>query len=400
MAQNAVPATAFGRRKMVPRVCVADGKAHIRDFLREALEELGFIVCECDEATRIGDVVVEHQSDLVVLGLSAGGIAANLALEILQQTAFRGSVLVFGPPASPMVTAVDSIGAEIGLDMLPLLPTPFSDKDLYERVAPMLPKEAIAAPVVDVGEALHGDWLELWYQPKVDVRSLSIVGAEALVRLRHPTWGVFPPDRFLPEDDDPHFFALSEFVAGRAAGDWRYFLDSSGPLDLALNLPLTFFERPDAIAALTRLLPRHPAFEGLIVEFEASDIVRAPANAAAVARQLQLHNIAVAIDDLGAEWPLLLEFDDFPYVEIKVDRAFIAGIADDRLKQATCRSIVDLADRFGARTVAEGVETRAEFLTARELGFDLIQGFFFAKPMEPQKFARRVLGRPMTVSLD
>jgi EAL domain-containing protein (putative c-di-GMP-specific phosphodiesterase class I) len=108
----------------------------------------------------------------------------------------------------------------------------------------------------------------------------------------------------------------------------------------------------------------------------------------------------VAIDDLGAEWPLLLEFDDFPYVEMKVDRAFIAGIADDRLKQATCRSIVDLADRFGARTVAEGVETRAEFLTARELGFDLIQGFFFAKPMEPQKFARRVLGRPMTVSLD
>ena len=69
--------------------------------------------------------MLEYQSDLVVLGLSAGGIAANMALEALQQTAFHGRVLVFGPPASPMVTAVDSIGAEIGLDMLPLLPTPW-----------------------------------------------------------------------------------------------------------------------------------------------------------------------------------------------------------------------------------------------------------------------------------
>ena len=398
--QDAIPAPAFGRRKVVPRVCVADGKPHIRDFLRESLEDLGFIVCECDAATNVADIVIEHQSDLVVLGLSAGGIAANAALEALQEIGYHGQVLVFGPPASPMVTAVAAIGEEIGLDMLPLLPTPFSDRDLHERVAPLLPKDAIAAPAVDVGEALHGDWLELWYQPKVDVRSLTMVGAEALIRMRHPTWGVFLPERFLPEDGDPHFFALSEYVATRAAADWRYFLDSNGPVELAVNLPLAFFERSDAIETLARLLPRHPAFDGLIVEFEASELIRDQAKAARIARQLQLHNIAVAIDDLGTEWPLLMEFEAFPFVEIKVDRAFVAGLADDRLKQATCRSIVELADRFGARTVAEGVETRSEFLAAREVGFDVIQGYFFAKPMEPQKFARRVLGKPMTLAPD
>ena len=108
--------------------------------------------------------------------------------------------------------------------------------------------------------------------------------------------------------------------------------------------------------------------------------------------------LEAAIDDLGEEWPLLMEFDDFPFAELKVDRAYINGCADDRLKQATCRSIVELADRFGARTVAEGVETRADFVMARELEFDIIQGFFFAKPMEPHKFARRVLGKPVTLS--
>src|SRR4051812_47981860 len=116
-----------------------------------------------------------------------------------------------------------------------------------------------------------------------------------------------------------------------------------------------------------------------------------------IALELRKFNIGVAIDDLGADWPLLLEFDNFPFVEIKVDRSFVTGFADDRLKQVVCRRILELADGFGVRTVAEGVETRADFLTARELGFDLIQGFFFAKPMLPDKFARRILGRPVAM---
>ena len=400
MPQDNVVPTSFGRRKVVPRALIADGKAHIRNFLREALEEIGFIVSECAEAIDINGAVAEHQSDLVVLGLSAGGVVASTALESLGACGFAGRVLVFGPPASPMVTAVAALGDEIGLGMLPLLATPFSDQDLRERVTPLLPKDQIPAPAVDVGEALHGDWLELWYQPKVDARSLTIAGAEALVRLRHPTWGVFPPDRFLPDDGDPHFFAFSEFVAGRAANDWRYILDSHGPVELAINLPMTFFERADAADTLSRLLPRHPAFSGVIVEFDASDILRDPAQALRTARLLQLHNIACAIDDVGPEWPGLLAFDSFPFVEIKVDRAFVAGLSTDRLKETTCRSIVEFADRVGARTVAEGVETRSDFLAARALGFDLIQGFFFARPMETPKFVRRVLGKPMTMAMD
>jgi len=144
-------------------------------------------------------------------------------------------------------------------------------------------------------------------------------------------------------------------------------------------------------------MPDHPAFEGLIVEIDGSELIRHLPLAKKAARQLQMHNIGVSVDDLGAEWPLLMELSDFPFVEIKVDRRFVDGCADDRLKQSTCRRILELADGFGARTVAEGVETRADFLMARELGFDLIQGFYIAKPMEANKFARRVLGRPVAV---
>jgi EAL domain-containing protein (putative c-di-GMP-specific phosphodiesterase class I) len=391
-------AVTFGRRKVAPRACIADSKRHIREFLREALEDIDFITCECDSAEPIAGILTDYRPDLFVIGLSGGGIAANAALEELHRMDYKGNVLVFGAEGSPMTTALVHVGEELELDMLPLLPTPFNDHDLRQRTASLRTFELPPNPPVDVGEALHANWLDLWYQPKIEVRSLSFSGAEALTRLRHPTWGVVPPAHFLPDVTDPHFRRLSEFVITRAVEDWHYFLDLYGPVELAINLPVAFLKDPEAVENLARQMPRHPAFEGLIVEFTAADIVRDFPLAAKVARQLRLLNIGISVDDLGEEWPALMEMDDFPFVEIKVDRQFIQGLADDRLKQWNCRRILELADGLGARTVAEGVETRAEFVMARELGFDLIQGFFFGKPMETRKFSRRVLGRQIELS--
>lgn len=390
-------AVTFGRRKVAPLVCIADDKPHIRGFLQEALEELGFIASQCEQPAQLTAILPSQQPDLFVLGLSGGGIAANEMLEALSRINFAGKVLLFGPPASLMVTALQDVGGVLGLNMLPLLPTPFSDDDLRDRVRTLLPVEEAPSPPIDVAEALHADWLELWYQPKIEARTLSMVGAEALIRMRHPTWGVVPPACFLPNGSDPHFETLSEFVVTRAMQDWRNFVTEHGHVEIAVNLPVAFFEHPAAIENLARQMPNHPAFAGLIVEIDGNEIIRNLSLAKSVAQQLRALNIGIAIDDLGADWPLLMELDNFPFVEIKVDRTFVSGFADDRLKQVVCRRILELADGFGARTVAEGIETRADFLTARELGFDLIQGFFFAKPMLPDKFARRVLGRSVTM---
>src|SRR6185437_11119947 len=166
----------FGRRKVAPRVCVADGKAHIRNFLREALEDLGFIVCECVRAEDAGRAVAEQRPDLFILGMSEGGIAANAMLEALAAAKFASKVLLFGPRASPMVTAIGESGKELGLAMLPLLPTPFIDGALRDSVAALLPADAPPRPPVDVTEALHANWLELWYQPKIEARSLTLSG--------------------------------------------------------------------------------------------------------------------------------------------------------------------------------------------------------------------------------
>lgn len=392
---DAPAAAAFGQRRLVPRACVFDSKFHVCSFLREALDDLGFITCECTAPADLKSVVMEQRPDLLAIGLSGGGIAVSEMLEGLAALHFTGHVLVFAPRASPMTTAILSIGAQLGLTMLPLLPTPFGDEDLRKCVSALLPEEPPPSIPVDAAEALHAGWLELWYQPKIEARTLSLAGAEALVRMRHPAWGIVPPAHFLPDAADPHFGALSDFVLTQATVDWHHFVVENGHVELAANIPLRYFQHPDAIRMLTRRIPNHPAFQRLIVEIDSSEVVENPELAKQAARQLQLHNVAVAIDDVGTEWPAFMTFDEFPFVEIKVDRSLVTGCANDRLKQSACRRILELAGDFGSRTVAAGVETRADFLTMRELGFDLIQGFFFAKPMERRKFVRRVLRRPV-----
>ena len=388
------PAT-FGRRKVAPRVCVVDSKPHNQKFLGETLEELGFIVCKCTQVGELSGALDTQTADLVVVGLSVSGIEAAAMLEALATKAFDGNVLLLGPRDSLMVRAVQELGERLGIAMLPTLTTPFDSGGLRTIVAKLLPTEAVPNPIIDAAEALNEGWLELWYQPKFNTHTLQLSGVEALIRVRHPTWGVVPPAYFLPDKTDPHRRVLSEFVIGRAIDDWRNFVAQHRGVTIAINLPIDFFQDKESVERLRRRMPDHPAFEGLIIEIDAADVIHNLDLAKYAAKQLRFSNIAISIDNLGSEWPSLLELRDFPFVEIKVDRHFVASCADDRLRQVVCRQILDLADGFGARTVAQGVETRPDFFTVRAMDFDLVQGFLFAKPATAQKFAQTILRNPL-----
>jgi EAL domain-containing protein (putative c-di-GMP-specific phosphodiesterase class I) len=387
----------FGRRKVRPCACVIDRKQHIRTFLCDALEELGFITCECGQLDELNTALNAHCPDLIVLGVSAGGQECGAILKALAAKQFAGNLLLLGARVSPMLEAVYQLGEKLGLAMLPVLPTPFGSANLRDSVATLLPVEPLPLPSIDLGEAISGGWLELWYQPKIDAHTLAVTGAEALIRMRHPTWGIVTPGYFIPDDRDPQFGALSQFVIGQSVRDWHDFVAYCGPIEIAINLPMVFFQRPDAIRELAEKLPSHPTFEGLIVEINAFEIIRSLPLAKTVARQLRFHNIGISIDDMGMEWPSLTGLSDFPFLELKVDHRFVTGCADNPSMQAVCRGIIDLSKAYGVRAVAEGVETTADLLAVREMGADLVQGFLFAKPMGAKKFATTMLSRTMRV---
>ena len=137
--------------------------------------------------------------------------------------------------------------------------------------------------------------------------------------------------------------ALSQFVIARALADWRYFLAEQRPLDLSINLPISFFDDPKSFDYLCRQLPDDPAFEGLILEVDGSEITRDLSAARDFARQARLRKIAISVDRLGGEWATLLQLRDFPFVEIKVEPELVAGCAHDRAKRTLCRHVIDTA---------------------------------------------------------
>lgn len=383
----------FGRRKVVPRATVVVGKRHNQIFLTEALTELGFIASEWPGTP---EALVETAPDVVVFGIDGGdAVEIDRILRILGQAAFDGSVLAIGPAGSVLVAAIRQLCQELGLAMLPPLPTPFGIDSLRLRLAPYLATGGTPHPVIDVAEALKLDWLELWYQHKVDARSLQASGAEALVRIRHPSWGVVAPADFIPDDGDPSFRGFSEFVVRRALEDWQIFVQSRGALEISVNLPLAFLNDRPAVLDLCRKLPSHPAFGGLLVEIDSDDIIENRNVVVDIARELRFRNLAISVDNVGADWPELAQLDIFPFIELKVARQLVTGCANDRLKQVVCRGIVDFARTHGARAVATGVETRADLLAVQEIGFDQAQGFLFGRPVSAQKFSQaRVLPGP------
>jgi EAL domain-containing protein (putative c-di-GMP-specific phosphodiesterase class I) len=249
----------------------------------------------------------------------------------------------------------------------------------------------LSRAAIDVAEALHAGWLELWYQPKIVSQTLELRGAEALLRMRHPQWGIVQPASFMPDVHDPRFRTLSQFVIDRAVADWRFFSSQHRQLDLSINLPISFLQNPALLEYLWRQLPEDPDFGGLIVEIDGSAVTRELSLARTFAKQAKLQKIAISIDRLGDQWAALADLRDFPFVEIKVEKEVVSGCAQDRSKRRLCQHIVDVANQFGARTVAVGVETHDDFLTARDLGFDLIQGFLFAKPMGVHTFLRTMV---------
>ena len=129
----------FGRRKVKPRACVADGKRHLRAFMSEVLEDLGFVTTECASADELRSVLAGDLPDLILLGTATDGIEPGRFLEILVREAYDGKVLAVGARESIIIRAVQQVGEEYGLAMLPPLTTPFAAQTLRDRVAMLLP---------------------------------------------------------------------------------------------------------------------------------------------------------------------------------------------------------------------------------------------------------------------
>jgi EAL domain-containing protein (putative c-di-GMP-specific phosphodiesterase class I) len=239
---------------------------------------------------------------------------------------------------------------------------------------------------IEVDEALRNNWLEIWYQPKIDLKRKCLAGAEALARIRHPQEGMLWPESFLPGIDEDSLAHLTEHALLSTLRNWTMFADAGFNLHLAINVPASaLFKLPIArIVAENR--PKSEAWPGLILEVTEDQIVRDIAMANKMAPELKACGVTIAIDDFGAGFSSFASLRDLPFAELKVDGSFVKNCAIDANNAAICQTAIDLAHRFNSVAVAEGIETMADLQALVVMGCDFGQGMLVAPPMPKERF--------------
>ena len=242
----------------------------------------------------------------------------------------------------------------------------------------------------DLRRALERAELLLHYQPKVDLASGEITGAEALLRWQHPQRGLVAPGMFIPlAEETGLILPIGEWVLATACAQVRAWqVQGLEAVPVAVNLSARQFRKADLAETVHRVL-RESGIAPRLLELELTEsmIMRDPQAAAATMQQLKALGVRLALDDFGTGYSSLNYLRRFPVDSLKIDRSFISDAACDPSAAAVATSIVAIAHSLGLHAVAEGVETREQLAFLRNCGCDSLQGYYFSRPVPAADFA-------------
>lgn len=225
--------------------------------------------------------------------------------------------------------------------------------------------------------------LAVYYQPKLDLHEGRVIGVEALVRWSHPERGFIPPDEFIPIAERTGLIAaLTSHVLDTALAQCATWRAAGFDLGIAVNLSPRVLHAPGFEKDLTAALARHDvAAASLTLEVTESNLMADVEKTITVLRRLRAVGVHLSIDDLGTGYSSLAYLKRLPVDEIKLDKAFVLGMADDPDDEAIVRAIVDVGHRLRMHVVAEGVEDECTYGLLRSIGCDIGQGYWMSRPL-------------------
>jgi diguanylate cyclase (GGDEF)-like protein len=264
----------------------------------------------------------------------------------------------------------------------------------------------------ELRHAVENDELRLFLQPKVDVATGALVGAEALVRWQHPVRGLVPPMEFIPFAEQTGYVRQLTLWVFDEAARLQTAMVALGIRRLSINLStrdLMDGELPDKLEAI--LLRRGARAEGFCLEITESAIMDDPQRAEATLNRLSQRGYKLSIDDFGTGYSSLAYLKRLPVQELKIDKSFVMALEREAGDEKIVRSTIDLAHNLGLSVVAEGVESAAILHRLAALGCDEAQGYHLSRPVplpQLQDWAARrellapavlPLGAPLTVPI-
>jgi diguanylate cyclase (GGDEF)-like protein/PAS domain S-box-containing protein len=249
----------------------------------------------------------------------------------------------------------------------------------------------------DLRKALAQKEFQLHYQPQIDIRTGEIVGAEALLRWRHPRSGLVSPAEFLPlAEENGLIVPINEWVLHEACAQavlWGRI--GLPPLRIAVNLSPVQFAKQDVARHVVEVLEM-TGLEPSRLELELTEniVIQNNKNTSDNLRRLQELGVSFSIDDFGTGYSSLAYVKNFPVNRLKIDQGFIRNLESDLNDAAIVRAIVSLAHSLNLDVVAEGVERAEQLEILRKEGCDEVQGYFFSRPLPAKDFVQLFRGAP------
>ena len=243
--------------------------------------------------------------------------------------------------------------------------------------------------------AIENGEMLLHFQPQVDARTGSVVGAEALIRWDHPEYGLVPPVEFVPiAEQSGAISELTQWVLDNAIAQLAEWRDEGIEVGVSVNVSMRNLLDASVAESIARLMEiYHLPARLLTLEITESHLMSDPERTLPVLHRLSAIGLRLSIDDFGTGYSSLSYLNELPVNEVKIDKSFLRPDGDGRNNDTIVRTIVSMSQHLGLETVAEGVEDEVVEKTLTQMGCTRLQGFHIARPMPAADFPAWVIAR-------
>jgi EAL domain-containing protein (putative c-di-GMP-specific phosphodiesterase class I) len=327
--------------------------------------------------------------DMIILGVSAGGGDAVDTIFALAEQKYTGALQLTCDHGNATIEAIARVAQRHALNCLPAVSKPF-DKDALTKLFDEQKSTALQSgpSKIRLDEGLKNNWIDFWYQPKLDLRTRSPVGVESFVRLFHPQIGLVPPSVFLQDANETSLFILGQRALVHAVKTASNFAELGLNLTVAINVSVKALRTLPVSRIIQTNHPHKSKPLQLTFDVNESDVAADPSFFAQRVKLLRTLGVSLAIDDFQSDRLSQTDLKNMAPAELKIPRMFVAGCDGKSVEAKICQSIIDVAHKLAARAVAIGIERAPQVAALEEMGCDVGQGFLFGQSMPNDQIVR------------